>query len=300
LVSLNDGLLIGTRELGTARYREGDAQPRDWLRRRQMFLDATSLSVACARIDDCWVATGARRAWHWDGDRFTPRGPDDIVDAVVRDPRSNTIYALHRADHDAPAQLSRIASLDGWSGRVAPGEGRDLSFARIDNGRLTIGYRDREDLTTIDLETMAIDKPRPALANATTVESRGDISWAMSSEAVARFGAAAEFWTLTGARALAIANDEVYVATASGAWRYDGTSWEAPPVLGFAVNDLVATTTGQLWMATDRGIAAWDGQRVRRIDTRRGLAENSIRDVAVDQFDRVWARGAGSLALVSQ
>jgi hypothetical protein len=55
-----------------------------------------------------------------------------------------------------------------------------------------------------------------------------------------------------------------------------------------------------VWMATERGIAAWDGKKVRRVDTRRGLAENSVLDVAVDQFDRVWARGPGSLTLISQ
>ena len=55
-----------------------------------------------------------------------------------------------------------------------------------------------------------------------------------------------------------------------------------------------------LVMATRRGIAAWDGQKLRRIDTRRGLAENVIHDVATDQFDRVWARGPGSLTLISQ
>jgi len=55
-----------------------------------------------------------------------------------------------------------------------------------------------------------------------------------------------------------------------------------------------------VWMATERGIAAWDGQKVRRVDTRRGLAENLVLDVAVDQFDRVWARGPGSLTLISQ
>ena len=53
-------------------------------------------------------------------------------------------------------------------------------------------------------------------------------------------------------------------------------------------------------MATERGIAAWDGKKVRRVDTRRGLAENEVLDVAADQFDRVWARGPGSLTLISQ
>ena len=70
LGAVDDQLLIGTRDLGTARYREGDAHPRDWLRRKQMFQDATGLSVACARAKDCWIATGARQAWHWNGERF--------------------------------------------------------------------------------------------------------------------------------------------------------------------------------------------------------------------------------------
>jgi hypothetical protein len=73
-----------------------------------------------------------------------------------------------------------------------------------------------------------------------------------------------------------------------------------PSALGFAVDDVVVTRSGQVWMATDRGIAVWDGTKVRRVDKRRGLAEDRILDLAVDQFDRVWARGAGSLALISQ
>ena len=73
-----------------------------------------------------------------------------------------------------------------------------------------------------------------------------------------------------------------------------------PGALRFEINDVVATRNGQVWMATERGIAAWDGQKVRRVDTRRGLAENNILDVAADQFDRVWARGPGSLTLISQ
>ena len=49
----------------------------------------------------------------------------------------------------------------------------------------------------------------------------------------------------------------------------------------------------------ERGIAAWDGKKVCRVDTRRGLAENQVLDVEVDQFDRVWARGPSSLTLIS-
>ncbi len=86
-----DQLLIGTRELGTARYQiagDGTARPREWLRRKQMFQDATTLSVACAKVDDCWIATGARQAWHWTDDRFVAGGPDQVVLAVAHKPAS--------------------------------------------------------------------------------------------------------------------------------------------------------------------------------------------------------------------
>ena len=103
------------------------------------------------------------------------------------------------------------------------------------------------------------------------------------------------------ARAITVAQDgSVIVATGQGAMVFDGKGWSYPPALQFEINDLVATKNGQIWMATERGIAAWDGKKVRRVDTRRGLAENSVLDVAVDQFDRVLARGPGSLTLISQ
>jgi hypothetical protein len=35
-------------------------------------------------------------------------------------------------------------------------------------------------------------------------------------------------------------------------------------------------------------------------ELQRGLTENQVLDVAADQYDRVWARGPGSLTLVSQ
>ena len=37
LASVGDQLLIGTRDLGTARYHDGEPHPRDWLRRQQLF-----------------------------------------------------------------------------------------------------------------------------------------------------------------------------------------------------------------------------------------------------------------------
>jgi hypothetical protein len=137
---------------------------------------------------------------------------------------------------------------------------------------------------------------------------RGDAAWFATNEGVARLvDGQVKLWTEADglrselARAVTISPEGgVIVATGAGAGVWDGRSWAFPPALRFEVNDVVATHNGQVWMATERGIAAWDGKKVRRVDTRRGLAENEVLDIARDQFDRVWARGPSSLTLVSQ
>jgi ligand-binding sensor domain-containing protein len=91
----------------------------------------------------------------------------------------------------------------------------------------------------------------------------------------------------------------VYVATPDGVGTYDGERWRFPGELRFAVNDLVLARDGRLWMATERGIAIFDGKKVRRMDVRRGLVENQVLDVTVDEFGRVWARGPKSLIMVT-
>jgi len=333
----DDQLLIGTRDLGTARFRisaDGRAQPRDWLRRKQMFQDATTLSVACAKVDDCWIATGARQAWRWTGERFIAGGPDEVVLAVVRDP-SGTIYALHRGASDAVVRLSRIDRSGAWVAvpNVAietPGSAPEISFARFASvGALWVGlgYRDGMDrrphgIATIETATGKVSYHRTGGAAPTAApknmlpipigvvdgDVRGDTAWFATSEGVARLvRGTVKVWNEADgllsevARAVTIGtNGTVIVATGAGAGIWDGKAWAFPPSLRFELNDVVATRNGQVWMATERGIAAWDGGKVRRVDMRRGLAENRILDVAVDHFDRVWARGAGSLTLISQ
>jgi hypothetical protein len=340
----DDHLLIGTRDLGTARYRDGDAHPRDWLRRREMFRDATTLSVACARAQDCWIATGARQAWHWTGDRFAASGPDQVVLAVVRDP-TGPIYALHRATAENEIHLSKIEGA-GWTplvkvGLATPGTAPEVSFARFAApGVLWVGLRYHDGverraygLAVVDTATGKTvyhrteaggaagaaggggaggDKKAPKMlpipVGVVDADVRGQTAWFATNEGVARLqNGEVKVWTEADglrselARAVTIAPDgEVIIATGAGAGVWNGTAWDFPAALRFEINDVVATRNGQVWMATERGIAAWDGKKVRRVDMLRGLAENEILDVATDQFDRVWARGAGSLTLISQ
>lgn len=331
--SADEQLLIGTRDLGTARYREGDAHPRGWLRRKEMFQDATTLSVACARAQDCWIATGARQAWHWTGDRFAASGPDQVVLAVVRDP-TGPLYALHRGTGETEIHLSRIDGA-GWTAvpKVAlatPGTRPEVSFARFATpGSLWVGLRYHDGverraygLAIVETATGKTayhrteaagtggkgPKMLPIPVGVVDADVRGGVAWFATSEGVARLmNGEVKVWTEADglrselARAVTIAPDgAVIVATGAGAAVWNGTAWDFPAALRFEINDVVATRNGQVWMATERGIAAWDGKKVRRVDVLRGLAENEMLDIAVDQFDRVWARGPGSLTLISQ
>ncbi len=325
-------LLVGTRDLGTARFGRGDTHPRDWFRRKQMFEDANTLSVACRAPNDCWIATGARQAWHWTGDGFAAGGPDQIVLAVARDP-NGVIYALLRAPHEKEIHLSRVEATGPWTAvaKVAlttPGDVPEVSFTRFSTASaLWIGlrYRDGNERRAYGVAIVepatgkvtyhrtepaapAKSKMLPIPVGVVDGELRGDTAWFATNEGVARLqNNAVKVWSEADglrselARAITITQDgAVYVGTGAGAAVWDGKAWAFPPALQFEINDLVATHNGQVWMATERGIAAWDGKKVRRVDTRRGLAENSVLDVAADQFDRVWARGPGSLTLVSQ
>ncbi len=91
----------------------------------------------------------------------------------------------------------------------------------------------------------------------------------------------------------------VYVASGQGISQFDGEHWTQPPMLRFPVNDIEIGRDGRLWMATDRGLAVYDGARVRRLDVRRGLLQNQVNDVALDHFGRVWVRGSQGITVVT-
>ena len=323
LAALDDVLLVGTRELGTARYRETDVHPHDWLRRRQMFEDATTLTVACVKQLDCWVATGTHQAWHFTGDHFVPGGPEADVLAVVRD-QTGAVYALHRAEDEAAIHVSRVSGTT-WTvlpklALATPGERAEISFARFAAGKLWIGlrYRDGDEVRPYGI---AIVDPASSKVvyhygddhwqlpdGVVDADVRGGTAWFATSQGVARLanGQLKQWTTADGlrsetARAVTIAADgKVIIATTAGIGIYNGKEWSFPAPLRFEINDVIATHNAQIWMATERGIAAWDGRNIRRIDTLRGLVENEVLDLAVDQFDRVWARGPNSLTLVGQ
>lgn len=300
-------LLIGTRDLGTARYRESDVRPLEWMRRRQMLDDARTLSVACAQSTDCWIATGTHGAWHWVKDRFVAAGPDDkLVLAVARD-AAGAITAFVRDEHAIRIErIERNTWIDTKLAIETPGDDPEVTFARATNGRLWVGlsYRDGDQrrpygVATVDGNRITYHQEPVGILGG---DVRGNTAWFATTEGVARLASTklTLFSRDEHVRAVAMKLDGTpAIATDVGAAIWNGKDWDFPAPLRFDVRDLVATKHGQLWMATERGIVAWDGHKVRRIDLRRGLAENEVLDLAIDQYDRVWARGPGSLTLVS-
>ena len=343
LGAADDQLLVGTRDLGVARYRDGDRHARDWLRARAMFADATTLSVACAHEQDCWIATGARAAWHWTGEHFTALArPDRVVLAVIRDP-AGPIYAIERDSDDLTAL--RIARLDGvglpHAGSAV--EGRrgaidsttatwttlrpaattesgiaELAFVRFAApGILWLGLRGHAgddtaapaaaSISVVELASGKVTPMADAPAAVSDADVRGPTAWFTTAAGVARIsGGRLTTWTERDglrselARAVSISpTGDAVVGTRAGAGVWDGKAWTFPPALRFEVNDLVATRSG-LWLASERGLVAWDGKNLRRFDTLRGLAENEVLDVAADHYGRIWARGPTSLTLITQ
>jgi hypothetical protein len=335
IATLGDAIFVGTRDVGIGRWRSAAPQPAGWLRRRQLLDGATTLTVACASADDCWLATGARRAWHFDGQGFAPAGPEaQQVLAIVRG-GDGTVHALHRAGEAGTIEVSRIEGEhgEGWASTGVrlhtPGERPEVSFARFaPGGMLWVGLRYFDGrnvrpwgVALVDLLTGAIayhhethDRverrqgvlPVPVDVVDGTFASEDEV-WLATTEGAARLvGDELTVWNEANGmasevtRAVAVSpGGFVLVATGAGVGLFDGETWSFPPQLSFTVNDLAIGEDGKLWMATDRGIAVYDGKTVKRLDVRRGLLENTILDIAIDQLGRIWARGHESITLVT-
>jgi len=325
-----DDIIVGTSDVGAARVARGGQGPITWLRRSEMLVGATTLSVACRTRDNCWVATGARRAWRWRGDDFEPDGPvDQAVLAVVRAP-SGEIYALHRPGDAKQLTLSKVEP-SGWT-EVAeietPGDRPSVTFARFaPGGLLWVGLRYHDGPDERPWGVAVIDVALGAVAYYHATGNRRDLKrgilpvpistadaafmdenevWFATSEGAARLtGKNVTVWNESNGmlselvHAIAASpGGVVFAGTGAGVGEFDGEKWSYPRALRFAVNDLALAKDGRLWLATDHGIGLYDGRRVRRLDVRRGLLENEIQDIALDAFGRVWARGPKSLTVI--
>ena len=330
-----DEILIGTEELGIARIGLDSPGPARWLRRRSLAAGPSGLTVQCAAADDCLLATGTRQLWRFDGERVRaePRSGRAIL-ALVRSARG-ALYALRRGDGEGTIEVAERED-DGW--RLVddlvielPGADPELSFARVSpTGMLWLGlrYHDNEGVVRphgvalVDLSLGVVAYHR-ATRDAASELDRGVLPIPINAIGVSFAGV--ETWVATSEGAAAVRDDgtvklfteshglrsellrgiavnpggTVFVATRAGVGVYDGAKWLFPRALRYSVRALEFADDGRLWMATDRGLAAYDGQRVRRLDARRGLLEDELRDLALDDFGRVWVRGVEGVTLVA-
>ncbi|HUS65566.1 MAG TPA: hypothetical protein VMZ28_13540 [Kofleriaceae bacterium] len=323
LAAFEDEVLVGTRNLGTARVAADRGGAVAWLRRGELVEAAHTLSVACVSRDDCYVATGGPRAWRFDGERFVPTGGGERRVLAVARSAAGRIVGLRQTPD---GQRIAVAELRGDDWRElgfaieTPGGDPEVSFARFaPGGRLWVGLRYRDDagalmpwgVAQIDLALGAVSyhgpEGDPAVpSDVSAVDFQGDEAWMATGQGAAQlagrklalFGAD-EGWGGGLLRGVACGGGAVYVAGEHGIGRYEAGRWVYPRALAQPVNDIERAPDGRLWMATERGLAVYDGARVRRLDARRGLVENHIRDIALDQYGRVWVRGAHSLGLVT-
>jgi hypothetical protein len=327
-----NSIAIGTSALGVAQTDLAVSRVARWLRRGQMFSAASTLSVACVARDDCWIATGAKSAWHQLGSKLTADGPNDVVLAVVRGPQ-NDVYAFHRSTAERSLHVSMVAG-DGWTEVPAlridiPGGPPEVSFCRFDaKGKLWVGlrYRAGEEVLSFGVAVLDINRSLVEYHRSTTDPKLrkammpipigvmdGDLSsdnaaWFATSEGVARMaGSSIELWSERNglvsefAKAIAVTSTgTVMVATSSGLGIFAPTNkvWDFPKSLQFVVNDVMTDGSGQAWLATERGVANWDGSKVKRLDQRAGMVENQVLDLVGDQFGRIWARGPMSLTVI--
>jgi len=331
LAALGDEVLVGTRSLGTARVVAG-RRALQWLRRGELVGEATSLSVACVARDDCYLATGSRRAWRFDGERFsTTGGGERRVLAVARDSEGR-IVGLRQSPDGRSIALAEIRSGEWRDTGIAvetPGRDPEVGFARFaPDGQLWLNPRYRDDAGELRPHGIAVvDMAASQVSYHRASEERDEVERGVlpipDDVADVSFEPDGTAWLATSQGAVKIADDEatffsdaeglrseilrgvawsssgqVYFAAGGGIGTFDGERWRYPHELALVLNDMEIGPDQRLWLATDRGLAVHEGGRVRRFDARRGLVENRIEDLAIDHFGRVWLRGRQSLGIV--
>ncbi len=330
-------LMIASAHLGTMIWKPGETKI-NWLRVRELTKNARSLSVACLELSDCFIATGTKKLWHWNGKAFTNEGDLRVVHAVLtlRDGRILALREAVGAEHTGASAIVLSIYNDGEWNEISgirvetPGKESLLNAVRQGPGGLVwlaLSYKKGRRRTVpfgvaaVDLEIGMIIYHRasfneklgqqgilPVPVDVSGIAFMGDEAlWLASSQGATRvIGSEVKtFIEADGLRSellrgvVCTPGGMVYTASSRGLGAWDGESWTFPPELRTAINDIAMGKHGHLWMATDRGLGVYDGAVVRRLDTRRGLLENELLDVEADNFGRIWAMSESGLVVVS-
>ncbi|GAB4559668.1 MAG: hypothetical protein Tsb0020_05690 [Haliangiales bacterium] len=327
------GVLVGTLNLGTAVLVPD--KPIAWLRRSELVDDATLLTVACLDAQDCFLGTGSQ-GWRYRRSRFEPvdRG-DSTALAFARSP-SGEIYALVRTIEEHRLIVERLdgdtwAAIDGAE-LETPGIRAEPSFARFaPDGSLWMGVRYREELGGLeDYGVVQIDVDKGAARlhrNRRRRRQRGTLRIPPSATD-ATFFPDGEVWLASPVGAIQVRDGAVkvhreqeglktevvravtaspgglvFIASNVGVGSFGGERWSYPPALAEPCVDIDVGPDGRLWMATERGVAVYNGVDARFISTASasgdGLLEDQIDELVIDHLGRVWLRSALGVSMLA-
>jgi hypothetical protein len=335
------GLLVGTRFLGAVRVENG--VPR-LFRVGDLSAGAERLTVACKggpKADDCWLATGAAKAWHFSDEGFeiAPVDPEpgSRVLATLRDAKG-AVMAIHRAPTEAKnASQLRISAVENgnWTPvsiqEVAVPNGPPLlNFALFaPDGHLWVGLRyiDKEnDPIDYGAAEVDVDSGKVVYHRQGPLDSKTTLGVALPSDTVAMyFRSAKESWFATRSGAARLLDgkvrvftaadgleselitdidggpqDEVWVASARGTGRWDGKVWRFPRLGPYYLKatSLAHDDRGHTFIGTEKGLFCVGDCDPDAIDQKRGLLDDAVLDLTVDQRGRVWVLTAKGVSIV--
>ncbi|MBL4636217.1 MAG: hypothetical protein JKY56_20320 [Kofleriaceae bacterium] len=336
IASNSDRLFVATRMIGTLEWDSaGEAR---WFRQSQIVAKAKQMSVACEAEDSCYIAHGGESIWHWTGQRFDKVEGDRTLHVLLRlengkilGVRDSEPYAENAAgdlvlsylekgewrdidgiEIDTPGKQAYATSL-----RSSPDGTIWFALGYDDDSGARVGY----GVASVDLGLNVVSYHRASFDEA--VKKRGVIAvpvdvtgigfvgeediWLASTQGASRVmeGEVELYNEGNGLRSellyaiVCSSGGMVYTASGGGIGEWDGDKWTFPKMLMTSVRDLVFGQDGRLWFATSQGLGVYDGQKARRLDTRRGLVENDILELESDHYGRIWARSEHGMALIT-
>jgi ligand-binding sensor domain-containing protein len=332
IASAHGEILVGTQHLGTARLKLTQRRLR-WLREGTLVRGSSSLSVACAHRNDCYVATGSNNIWRWNGKGFTRFGKGKRKVLAVARSRKGVVLVLIEGLDEKGIVVARIEKgLVRGTGVIieTPGTKPQVSFARFSPTEiLWVGLSYSDDAGERRPYGVALVDPSLGMvvyhhATRNVKEVRKGVLPIPINVSGACFHSDDEVWLATSEGAAQVRGSKVkvyteadglesellyaigctrggmvYVASGRGVGGYDGEAWRYRRELRASVTDLEIAPDGRLWMGSNRGVKVFDGAKVRRFDSRRGLLDDKVRDLAVDYTGRIWIRGPQGITLLT-
>jgi hypothetical protein len=266
VVAVGDEVFVGTGSVGVARYPAEATRP-GWLRHRDLAAGARHLSVACLAANTCYLATGGKELWRYDGRDFHAVDLDRNVTrvlAVVRG-QGGVVTALYTVTTDDKLHVARLetgAFRPGLALPVqVPGPLLGLSFARFSpDGLLWVGleYTDEEGearphgVATIELELGVVTYHRQEVGNYSKKTGILPVPNDVTDVAFDPGNAAERldiwFATSSGAAHMTLPGEKLEV-------------WDESDGLDSEILHAVAVSSGGLvYVASTRGVGTFDGE----------------------------------------